>query len=178
LSKRAETARRGRFVPFDTPPPYAPLDEDYAVRPETAYSLGKALDEEMARHFCRWDPDLKMIGLRFSNVMEPHDYARFPSFDADPTLRKWNLWGYIDARDGAQAVRLALEHRATGMDVFIIANADTVMSRPNDELIAAAYPNVPLKRPVAPHETLLSIDKARRVLGYEPRHSWRNASAD
>ena len=28
--------------------------------------------------------------------------------------RKWNLWGYIDARDGAQAVRLALEHQATG----------------------------------------------------------------
>ena len=22
----------------------------------------------------------------------------------DPALRRWNLWGYIDARDGAQAV--------------------------------------------------------------------------
>ena len=52
-------------LPFDTPPPYAPLDEEYPVRPETAYSLAKALDEEMARHFCRWDPALKMIGLSF-----------------------------------------------------------------------------------------------------------------
>ena len=37
------------------------------------------------------------------------DYQAFPSFDADPSLRQWNAWGYIDARDGAQAVRLALE---------------------------------------------------------------------
>jgi nucleoside-diphosphate-sugar epimerase len=162
-------------LPFDRPPPYIPLDEEYTVRPETAYSLGKAVDEEMARHFCRWDPELKMIGLRFSNVMEPADYAQFPSFDADPGLRKWNLWSYIDARDGAQAVRRALEHTAPGMDVFIIANADTVMTRPNDELIAQIFPDVPLNRPVGPNETLMSIDKARRVLGYEPRHNWRDA---
>ena len=84
----------------------------------------------MAAQFCRWDPELTIIGLRFSNVMEPGDYARFPAFDADPLLRKWNLWGYIDARDGAQAVRLALEHADPGLEVFIIANADTVMSRP------------------------------------------------
>ena len=161
-------------LPFDVHPPYIPVDEDYPVRPQSAYALGKALDEEMARHFCRWDPELKMIGLRFSNVMEPADYEAFPSYDADPGLRKWNLWGYIDARDGAQAVRRALELKATGMDVFIIAAADTVMSRPNDELIAGTFPDVPLKHPVESHETLLSIDKARRVLGYEPRHSWRD----
>jgi len=161
-------------LPFDVPPPYIPVDEDYPVRPESAYSLGKALDEEMARHFCRWDPELKMIGLRFSNVMDPADYAAFPGYDADPAVRKWNLWGYIDARDGAQAVRRALELRTTGMDVFIIAAADTVMTRPNDELIAATFPDVKLKRPVGPHETLVSIDKARRVMGYEPRPSWRD----
>jgi nucleoside-diphosphate-sugar epimerase len=164
-------------LPFDTPPPYAPLDEEYPVRPETAYSLAKALDEEMARHFCRWDPALKMIGLRFSNVMEPADYARFPSFDGDPLVRKWNLWGYIDARDGAQAVRLALEHEATGMDVFIIANADTVMSRSSADLMAEVFPDVPVRKALGTNETLLSIDKARRVLGYEPRHSWRDAAA-
>jgi nucleoside-diphosphate-sugar epimerase len=161
-------------LPFDTPPPYAPLDEEYAPRPETAYSLAKALDEEMARHFCRWDPELKMIGLRFSNVMEPADYDRFPSFDADPLLRKWNLWGYIDARDGAQAVRLALEHEAAGMDVFIVANADTVMGRSSASLMAEVFPDVPIRKELGEHETLLSIDKARRVLGYEPRHSWRD----
>ncbi len=161
-------------LPFDEPPPYIPLDEDYPARPESSYSLSKALGEAMAEQFCRWEPALKIIGLRFSNVMNPEDYAEFPSFDADATTRKWNLWGYIDARDGAQAVRRALEYAGTGADVFIIANADTVMTRPNAELLAEIFPEVPLKREVEPNETLLSIDKARRVLGYEPEHSWRD----
>ena len=129
----------------------------------------------MAHHFCRWDPRTKIIGLRFSNVMEPHEYAAFPSFEDDPRLRMWNLWGYIDARDGAQAVRRALELETTGYDVFIIANGDTCMTTPSAELAAAVFPDVPLARPVTGTETLLSIDKARRVLGYEPQHSWRDA---
>jgi nucleoside-diphosphate-sugar epimerase len=164
-------------LPFDEPPPYVPVDEDYPPRPNSTYSLVKTLEEEMARQLCRWHPDLSMIGLRFSNVMYPEDYAGFPAFDDDPALRRWNLWSYIDARDGAQAVRLALNHDATGADVFIIANADTVMSRPNDDLLAAEFPDVPRARPVGTNETLLSIDKARRVLGYQPRHSWREETS-
>lgn len=160
-------------LPFDTPPPYVPVDEEYPGRPESAYSLSKLLGEEMAKQFCRWDPELKIVGLRFSNVMEPADYARFPSFDADPRLRKWNLWAYIDARDAAQAVRRALEAPLKGAEVFIIANADTVMSRPNAELLAEVFPGVSLREGVGSHETLLSIEKARRLLGYEPQHSWR-----
>ncbi|MGW3895668.1 NAD-dependent epimerase/dehydratase family protein [Micromonospora profundi] len=161
-------------LPFDTPPPYAPVDEEYAPRPESTYSLNKALEEEMARHFCRWDPELVMVGLRFSNVMDVEDYAAFPSFDADPRARRWNLWGYIDARDGAQAVERALAHDRPGADVFIIANADTVMTRSSASLMAEVYPGVEIRRELGEHETLLSIDKARRVLGFEPRHSWRN----
>ncbi len=160
-------------LPFDTPPPYIPVDEEYTPRPESTYSLVKTLEEEMARQFCRWVPDLKMIGLRFSNVMDVEDYAGFPAFDADPQLRRWNLWAYIDGRDGAQAVRRALEHEATGTDVFVIANADTVMSRRSADLAAEVYPGVPVRRELGDHETMLSIDKARRVLGYAPKHSWR-----
>ena len=160
-------------LPFDTPPPYIPVDEQYPPRPESTYSMVKTLEEEMARHFCRWVPDLKMIALRFSNVMDPEDYANFASFDADPGLRRWNLWAYIDGRDGAQAVRRALQHDAVGFDVFVIANADTVMSRSSADLAAAIYPGVTVTRELADHETMLSIDKARRVLGYEPQHGWR-----
>jgi nucleoside-diphosphate-sugar epimerase len=162
-------------LPFDEPPPYVPVDEEYPPRPNSTYSLVKTLEEELARQLCRWHNDLKLIGLRFSNVMYPEDYDAFPSFDADARLRKWNLWGYIDARDGAQAVRRALEHDSTGTDVFIIANADTVMSRPNDELLAEVFPGVRVTRPVGSNETLLSIEKARRVLGYEPQFSWRTS---
>jgi len=161
-------------IPFDTPPPYIPLDEDYPARPESRYALVKHLEESMAAEFCRWNPWLKMIGLRFSNVMEPADYAAFPSYDADPSARRWNLWGYIDARDGAQAVRKALAYEATGMEIFIIANADTVMSRASADLAAEVYPGVKITKELGEHETLLSIDKARRLLGYEPAHSWRS----
>jgi nucleoside-diphosphate-sugar epimerase len=166
-------------LPFetDTPPPYIPVDEDYPARPETSYSLAKHLEEQLAEQLCRRNPGLKMLGLRFSNVMEPADYAAFPSYDADPGLRQWNLWGYIDARDGAQAVRRALEHDAVGYDRFIIANADTVMSRGSAELAASRFPDVEVRKSLGEHETLLSIDKARRVLGYEPAHSWREHAA-
>ncbi|MEU8612489.1 NAD(P)-dependent oxidoreductase [Actinoplanes sp. NPDC048791] len=161
-------------LPFTTPPPYIPVDEDYPARPESTYSLVKHLEETMAAQFCRWNPELKMIGLRFSNVMDPEDYAEFPSFDADPRSRSWNLWGYIDARDGAQAVRKALAYGTPGVEVFVIANADTVMSRSSASLAAEVFPGVPVKKELGEHETLLSIDKARRVLGYEPEHSWRD----
>jgi nucleoside-diphosphate-sugar epimerase len=162
-------------LPFETPPPYLPIDEEYRVRPETSYSLGKAVDEEVAYHFCRWNPELTVIALRFSNVMEPKEYAGFAEFQDDASLRSWNAWGYIDARDGAQAVRKALAADITGYDVFIVANADTCMTRPSAELAAEVFPEVPWTREVSGTGTLLSIDKARRLLGYEPQHSWRDA---
>jgi nucleoside-diphosphate-sugar epimerase len=161
-------------LPFDTPPPYVPVDEDYPARPESVYSLGKHLEETMAVELCRWYPDLTVSALRFSNVMDVEDYAQFPSYDADPALRRWNLWGYIDGRDGALAVERALAHTAPGFDRFIIASPDTVMSRPNAELVAAQFPGVEVRGDLGEHDTLLSIDKARRVLGFDPRHSWRD----
>lgn len=161
-------------LPFDVPPPYIPVDEEYPARPESVYSLVKTLEEQLARELVRWHPDLSVTALRFSNVMVPEDYAEFPSFDDDAMTRKWNLWGYIDARDGAQAVERALQVAKPGFDRFIIAAADTVMSRPNAELIAEVFPDVPVTRDVAPNETLLSIDHARDVLGFEPEHSWRD----
>jgi nucleoside-diphosphate-sugar epimerase len=164
-------------LPFKEDPPYIPVDEEYAPRPETAYSLSKLVGEEMARQFCRWDPELKIVCLRFSNVMEPDDYAAFRDFEADPSVRRWNLWGYIDARDGAQAVRRSLDATIRGMEIFVIANADTVMRRPNEQLVAGEFPGVPFRAMASPNDTLLSIDKARRVLGYEPQWSWRNQAA-
>jgi nucleoside-diphosphate-sugar epimerase len=151
-----------------------PLDEEYAGRPESAYSLAKHLTEKMAEQFCRWDPDLKIFGLRFSNVMEPHDYARFRSFDADPNIRRWNLWCYIDVRDAAQAVRLGLESSLKGAEVFIVANSDSVMTQGSAELMAECFPEVPFRREVGAREALMSSDKAKKLLGFEPKHSWRS----
>ncbi|MDF2920277.1 MULTISPECIES: NAD(P)-dependent oxidoreductase [Microbacterium] len=160
-------------LPFDIDPPYIPVDEEYAPRPESVYSLVKTLEERLAVELVRWNPELSITALRFSNVMVPDDYAEFP-FDADARTRKWNLWGYIDARDGAQAVERALEKAPAGFDTFIIAAADTVMTRPNAELVAEVFPGVETRGDLGENTTLLSIDKARRLLGYDPQHSWRD----
>ncbi len=161
-------------LPFDVPPPYIPVDEEYAPRPESVYSIVKTLEEQLARELVRWYPDLSITALRFSNVMWPEDYSEFTSFDADAATRKWNLWGYIDARDGAQAIERALEVAPNGFDNFIIAAADTVMSRTNAELVAEVFPETPIHGDLGEHDTMLSIDKARRLLGFDPQHSWRD----
>jgi nucleoside-diphosphate-sugar epimerase len=161
-------------LPFArTTPAYAPITEDHPLLPESGYALSKVLGEEMARHMHRWNPGTSFIGLRISNVMDPHEYKAFPGFSRDAQLRKWNLWSYVDARDVAQACRLSLEAEFKGADHFIIAAADTVMTRPNAELMAEIFPHVPLAETTEPFETLLSIDKARAVLGYNPYYSWR-----
>jgi nucleoside-diphosphate-sugar epimerase len=74
-------------LPFDrVRPAYAPIDEDHPLYPETSYALSKVLSEEMARQFTRWS-DIPFVGLRFSNVMEPDDYQRFPTYWTDPRQR-------------------------------------------------------------------------------------------
>jgi nucleoside-diphosphate-sugar epimerase len=161
--------------PFHRPPPYVPVDEDCPARPEVAYALAKCLEEEMAEQLCRWSPELKMIGLRFSNVVDETDYPEFPGFDRDPSARSWNLWSYIDSQDGAQAVRKALEYQATGAHVFGIAGPDTVMLRPTSALLDEMLPDVERRAFFTGNEALISIEKARAVLGYEPTRSWRAA---
>ena len=161
-------------LPFEREQPaYAPLDEEHPAFPESSYAISKLLSEELARQLGRWT-GIPFVGLRFSNIMEPGDYADFPRFWADARLRRWNLWGYVDARDVAQSCRLALEADVAGAEHFIVAAADTVMNRASRELMAEVYPSVPYRPTSGDHDTLLSIDKARRVLGYEPQHSWRD----
>lgn len=159
-------------IPMAIDPPYAPLDEAAETRPEFMYAVGKHLEEELAKKLVRFDPELRITGLRFSNVMAEEDYAEFPSWQNDLKARRWNLFGYIDRRDGGQAVLRALENAAPGYDTFIIAAADTVMERDSAELMAAEFPTVPLTRELVGRETLLDITRAREVLGYEPQHSW------
>ncbi len=161
-------------LPFDREQPaYAPIDEQHPLYPQSSYALSKVLGEEMGRQMSRWS-GIPFVALRFSNVMEPEDYQRFPSYWDDARLRKWNLWGYVDARDVAQSCRLGLEADIKGAEHFIIAAADTVMTRPNKTLMAEVFPNIPLRDGVGDFETLLSVEKARNLLGYQPQYSWRN----
>lgn len=160
-------------LPFDTPPRYAPVDEDHYPHPTTTYALSKVLGETAAAHIAEWS-GIPFVGLRLSNVHTPEDYARVPGYWSDPASRRWNLWGYVDARDVAAACRLALTAPVTGSRNFVIAAADTLMNRPSADLMAETFPDVELTRPLDTYETLLSITRAREVLGYRPRHSWRD----
>ena len=121
----------------------------------------------------RWNPGTRFVGLRISNIFEPADYAPIPSFWGDPSSRQWNLWSWVDSRDVAQACRLSLEADVPGCDVFTIAAADTLMQQTSRELMAAAFPTVPVDPALGRFETLLSIHKAQHILGYSPLQSWR-----
>jgi nucleoside-diphosphate-sugar epimerase len=156
-----------------SPPRFAPVTEEHPLVPETGYALAKMLSEEMAQEMHRWNPGTSFIALRISNIFEPPDYETIPSFWGDPNLRKWNLWSWVDARDVAQACRLALEADVAGAEAFTIAAADTLMKTPSRALMAAGFPGVPVHDGLGEFETLLSIAKARRVLGYQPKHTWR-----
>ena len=162
-------------LPFTrTPPVFAPVTEDHPLAPESGYALAKTLCEKMASEVNRWNPGTRFVGLRISNIFEEKDYEQIPSFWADPAQRKWNLWSWVDSRDVAQACRLGLEADVAGADVFTIAAADTLMKTPSRELMASVFPGVPVDPGLGQFETLLSIEKARRVLGYAPLHTWRS----
>lgn len=160
-------------LPFDVPPLYAPVDEAHYPFPTSTYALSKVVSEELAEHISGWS-GIPFVGLRLSNIFRPQDYAEVASYQDDATLRRWNLWGYVDVRDVATAFRLALEADVTGSHNVIIAAADTIMDRPSVDLLAEVFPGVSLTREIGEFETLLAIDAARDLLGYDPQHSWRD----
>jgi nucleoside-diphosphate-sugar epimerase len=159
-------------IPYEGGAEYVPVDEEIE-RHESSYSLSKLIGEKLAEQYARWDPGTKIIGLRFSNVQEPQDYANFESYQADAQKRRFNLWTYIDARDAAQAIRLGLESSLTGAHVFGIANTNSLMRKGNEEMLDEVFPGTPRKRKIEPNESLISIEKAQRVLGYRPQFDWK-----
>lgn len=158
-------------------PDSVPINEAHQ-KPQNSYALSKYVCEKLAEQL-NILYGIPIIGLRFSNILytgtsHPANYEAIPGYWADPTIRKFNLWSYIDARDVAQSVRLSLEADITTAEVFIIAAVDTIMNRPNSELITAVFPGVPIKEGTGEFESLISIEKARMTLGFEPQYSWRD----
>ena len=149
-----------------------PLEEDYPVDPMDSYGLSKLVNERTAHAFSlRTGADV--YALRIGNVIEPHEYERFPAFLADPMSRKRNAWSYVDARDLGEIVRLALERDGLGFQVFNAVNDSITAELPTAEFLARYSPGVPLTRPLVGFEAPLSNRKAREVLGFRERHDWR-----
>lgn len=162
------------FAQGERKPQYVPIDEDHPTVPEDSYAMSKVANEVTAASFqARTGADV--YGLRINNVIEPHEFAElFPDFLADPALRRRNIFAYIDARDLGQMVDRCLRTDGLGFEVFNVANADTSVAATSEEIIEQFYDGVEVRRQMGPHETFYSIDKARDLLGYEPRHSWRD----
>ena len=149
-----------------------PLDEDYDIDPMDSYGLSKQVNEQTARAFAaRYRADI--YALRIGNVIEPHEYDRFPGFVADPPSRKRNAWSYIDARDLGEIVHLCLEKDGLGFQVFNAVNDTVTADLPTAQFLAKYSPGVPVTRPLGTFEAPLSNRKAREVLGFREQHDWR-----
>jgi nucleoside-diphosphate-sugar epimerase len=150
-----------------------PLDEDYDVDPMDSYGLSKVVNERTARAFAaRFNSNI--YALRIANVIEPHEYGRFPGFVADPPSRKRNAWSYVDARDLAKIVHLCLQKDGLGFQVFNAVNDTITADQSTMEFLAQWCRNVPVTRPLLGNEAPLSNRKAREVLGFTEQHNWRD----
>jgi nucleoside-diphosphate-sugar epimerase len=161
-------------LPFgpDSPPRYAPVDEDHFPFPDSTYALSKVVAETMAAHISGWS-GMPFVGLRFTNVLTVDDQKDFPAVWSDPVRRIWNLWGYVDVRDAAASCRNAIETKTTGSENFVIAAADSVMNRPSEDVLREFFPDVEYRGGIDEYGSLLSSARAGRMLGYQPKHSWR-----
>ena len=163
--------------PFtDVTPAVLPTSDDDPPIPTGSYGISKAVTEDLARHMNRRF-GVPFVGLRFSHIHydtpgHTTSYERIPLAWDDPASRRYNLWAYVDSRDVADACVLALESNITGAEVMTIAAPDTVMKQTNEELIAA-FPGCTLRPGTGPHDSLISIEKARRLIGYNPQWTWR-----
>ncbi|WP_108667176.1 NAD-dependent epimerase/dehydratase family protein [Euzebya rosea] len=161
------------FAQGERQPEYVPIDEDHPTVPEDSYAMSKVANEVTARSF-QARSGIDAYGLRINNVIEPHEYAeQFPAYVDDPSLRRRNIFAYIDARDLGQMVQRCLETDGLGYEVFNVANADTSVAATSEEIIERFYAGVEVRHDMGPHETFYAIDKARRLVGFDPVHSWR-----
>lgn len=166
------------FAHGERRPEYVPVDEEHPTVPEDSYAMSKVAGEVTARSFqARSGADV--YGLRINNVIEPHEYAAmFPPFIEDPSLRRRNLFAYIDTRDLGQMVQRCLETEGLGYQVFNVANADMSVGATSQQIYEEFYEGVEVRREMGADETFYSIEKARTLLGYAPRHSWRDVLGD
>lgn len=171
----SETTYGVCFADGEVKPLYLPVDEEHPVVPPDSYALSKVVNEVTGRSYQKRS-GFDIYALRINNVIEPHEYAtNFPAYMADPALRRRNIFAYIDARDLGHMVDCCLRTDGLGYQVFNVSNDDMSVKLTSDEVIARFYQGVPVKKAMGPDETFYSSEKAKRMVGFRPRHSWRDA---
>jgi nucleoside-diphosphate-sugar epimerase len=170
----SETTYGVCFADGEVKPLYLPVDEDHPVVPPDSYALSKVVNEVTGRSFQKRS-GFDIYALRINNVIEPHEYAQnFPAFMANPGLRRRNIFAYIDARDLGHMVDCCLRTDGLGYQVFNVSNDDMSVKITTDEVIARFYDGVPVRKAMGRDETFYSSEKAKRLVGFRPRHSWRD----
>jgi nucleoside-diphosphate-sugar epimerase len=169
----SETTYGVCFADGEVQPEYVPIDEEHPTVPHDSYAMSKVVNEVTARSF-QARTGIDIYGLRINNVIEPHEYeTKFPAFVADPALRRRNIFAYIDARDLGHMVDCCLRTDGLGYEVFNVSNDDTSVGITSDEVYERFYAGVPRRRDMGPFETFYANDKAKRLVGFAPQHSWR-----
>lgn len=170
----SETVLGYPFVPQQLS--YLPLDEDHPNVVKSSYAMAKLLTEYLSGMYHNVT-NTQIVALRFANIYEPDEYSKIPVMhwnDQQKDIQKKNAWAYCDVRDAAKACVLAVEISNIGNQVFHITAPDTIMPDLSQDLVSRFFPNILLKRIPLGYETLMSIDKARQILGYDPQYTWRN----
>src|SRR4051812_35154103 len=165
----SETTYGVCFAQGERRPLYVPVDEEHPTVPEDSYAMSKVAGEVTARSFhARTGADI--YGLRINNVIEPREYADlFPPFLDDPSLRRRNIFAYIDTRDLGQMVQRCLETDGLGYQVFNVANADMSVAATTQEIRELFYDDVEVRREMGRDENLSPIHKTRALLRFPPR---------
>jgi nucleoside-diphosphate-sugar epimerase len=168
----SETTYGVCFADGERKPEYLPIDEEHPVIPEDTYAMSKVANEVTARSFQRRS-GFDIYGLRINNVIEPHEYERnFPSYLADASVRRRNIFAYIDARDLGHMIDCCLKVDGLGFEIFNVSNDDHSVAECTAELVEKYYEDVPIRK-MGPNETFYSNEKAKKLLSYTPKHSWR-----
>ncbi len=168
----SETTYGVCFADGESKPDYLPIDEEHPVVPEDSYAMSKVVNEVTARSFQRRS-GVDIYGLRINNVIEPHEYQlNFPSYLAEPSVRRRNIFAYIDARDLGHMVHQCLLTDGLGFEIFNVSNDDHSVKENTEQLIDTYYQGVPASK-MGLDETFYSNKKAKRLVGYSPKHSWR-----
>ncbi len=168
----SETTYGVCFADGERKPDYLPIDEEHPVIPEDSYAMSKVVNEVTARSF-QQRSGFDIYGLRINNVIEPHEYERdFPTYIANPSMRRRNIFAYIDARDLGQMVDRCLATDGLGYEIFNVSNDDHSVALSTAELVDQYYQGVPVAQ-MGRDETFYANKKAKAMLGFAPQHNWR-----
>jgi nucleoside-diphosphate-sugar epimerase len=158
-------------------PLYAPVEEAHPLLSADPYALSKEVDERTAAMFNR-RTGMNVAALRFAWI------ARLEDVVAGAARHRENreanvriLWSYVEIRDAARACRLALEASDLGFEAFNVTAADTISDLETEELLGRYAPGVDIRERIEGTSSAWSIEKARRLLRFEPEYTWRGAES-